>query len=464
MSKTSTDVVVGDIDNNPHCPHGPTVLFSKASQEGVTRYFACSACRDRKNCKFYVLEDQRDKYNKAAWDKEIANFKKDVHHRQMYINYHKTLQSSSVRWFCNNCNKLSCEEEPKHLSHSVVKYLSLSDLEHPSKILPPLDDSKKEAQYHFSDLSVRDILRIFMRLGYRNVICIGAPRIHECIKNNHPNLSSILLDIDKRYHNFSSPLEYCWYNMFNHHFFFTEAKDVFETFLQTDRGKGMVLITDPPFGGRTEMLSATFKRINEDYKRLNKTESNLPMFWIYPYFMEPQIVNYMPDFAMSDYKVDYENHCSFQNSRRGKIQGSPIRIFTNVNLSLIELPPNEYRFCNKCSKWVGKENKHCDSCGACTSKNGETYVHCYLCNRCVKPAWVHCQQCNRCAQLGHTCSTINFSKDCFYCKERGHKQADCPLLSSDKKPVKKGTTKSGKQKKRKPSERCNKLKKKLKQQ
>lgn len=36
-------------------------------------------------------------------------------------------------------------------------------------------------------------------------------------------------------------------------------------------------------------------------------------FWIFPYFMESQIVSNLPSLAMLDYKVEYTNHSQFQN-------------------------------------------------------------------------------------------------------------------------------------------------------
>lgn len=65
------------------------------------------------------------------------------------------------------------------------------------------------------------------------MICIGTPRIHEFILDQCPHMSSILLDFDSRYHNFYGPLEFCWYNVFNNHFFLPEAREVFENFIQS---------------------------------------------------------------------------------------------------------------------------------------------------------------------------------------------------------------------------------------
>merc|ERR1712106_681357 len=59
--------------------------------------------------------------------------------------------------------------------------------------------------------------------------------------------------------------------------------------------------------------------------------------------------------------------------------GSPVRLFTSIPLSLLELPSREgYRLCGECRVWVAQENTHCDQCGVCTSKDGRTYMHCKL--------------------------------------------------------------------------------------
>lgn len=93
----------------------------------------------------------------------------------------------------------------------------------------------------------------------------------------------------------------------------------------------MVLITDPPFGGRIEMLAHTIQAINDLYRSLNRIERDLPVMWAFPYFMEPQLLNHLPNYRMLDYKVDYDNHPLFQDGNKGRKFGSPVRIFTNIN-------------------------------------------------------------------------------------------------------------------------------------
>jgi hypothetical protein len=47
---------------------------------------------------------------------------------------------------------------------------------------------------------------------------------------------------------------------------------------------------------------------------------------------------------------------------------SPVRIFTNIPLTRFLLPEEQYRFCEKCNKFVASLNIHCGKCNACTSK------------------------------------------------------------------------------------------------
>lgn len=86
---------------------------------------------------------------------------------------------------------------------------------------------------------------------------------------------------------------------------------------------------DPPFGGRVEPLAQTINTISTTYKKLNKFQEELAIFLIFPYFMEPQILNSLPNFFMLDYKVDYDNHPLFKGD--AKKLGSIVRIFTNIN-------------------------------------------------------------------------------------------------------------------------------------
>ncbi|PVD19581.1 hypothetical protein C0Q70_20071 [Pomacea canaliculata] len=64
----------------------------------------------------------------------------------------------------------------------------------------------------------------------------------------------------------------CLYNMFNHYFFDSKGESIFLSFLH-DGGKGVVLVSDPPFGGMVEPLVATFRKIEQSWQRNVETGS-----------------------------------------------------------------------------------------------------------------------------------------------------------------------------------------------
>lgn len=58
-------------------------------------------------------------------------------------------------------------DENGHTSHSLLQNVSDYQLEHPSEILKPLDNPKKEAQYLFSKQSTKCIVDFFKGLNYK---------------------------------------------------------------------------------------------------------------------------------------------------------------------------------------------------------------------------------------------------------------------------------------------------------
>lgn len=263
---------------------------------------------------------------------------------------------------------------------------------------------------------------------------MGAPRLHEFLKENFQKwkIQSILLDFDERFHMFYRSdvnAEFLHYNMFNNYFFGGEqARRRFEAFLRhLSENDRCCLFTDPPFGCRTEVLAYTLDSISKLYKQVNNFQLILPIIWVFPYYMENYVQTSMPSMEMLDYKINYTNHTTYHAGEKGRKQGSPVRIYTNIPLHLIELPASEgYRFCVHCKRWVANENLHCSTCRKCPSKNGDTYVHCNLCAVCVKPNYKHCQNCGRCTQkLEHSCLNYQKNLTCAICRVKGHNEMNC---------------------------------------
>ncbi|XP_040274953.1 rRNA N6-adenosine-methyltransferase ZCCHC4 isoform X2 [Bufo bufo] len=439
LQSEGIQVLLGDQSRGhpPCCPHGPALLFVKVSRgkEQGRRFYACSACRDRKDCRFFQWADEkisqarllaREEYNRSC--------QPPMTHQQYMTRFQEfILLPLAKRKFCRDCQQLLLEGDwQEHSGHRVLGDVAISHLKTPSQLLRPLENKRSNAQYLFSDRSCTFLLDTITSLGNTRVLCVGTPRLHEWIKskspeNSKPKVKSLLLDIDFRYSQFYGKEEFCHYNMFNHHFFGGEASQkICQKFLQEDNGRGVIMVTDPPFGGLVEPLAFSFNKIRDMWKTTSAKE--LPIFWIFPYFFETRILQCFPDFSMLDYQVDYDNHTLFKHGKTGRKQ-SPVRIFTNISPESIVLPASEgYRFCSICKRCVSSENRHCETCTSCTSKDGRAWKHCHLCNRCVKPSWTHCSSCGRCALEGHSCGSK--VEGCFLCGDKDHKRSSCPRHKS----------------------------------
>ncbi|XP_076856069.1 rRNA N(6)-adenosine-methyltransferase ZCCHC4 [Brachyhypopomus gauderio] len=431
------EVIVQSEDDKtaPQCPHGPTVLF-QVTCEGTRngrRFYACSACRDRKECNFFQWENEKISEAKLLAREQHNSSKRPRCTHAEYCARFREFVSLPLdqKRFCVDCQILLLPEEwSEHASHQALNDdITVARLRRPSLLLCPLENKKSNAQYLFADRSCHFLLDVLSGLGFQKILCVGTPRLHEMIKMRSTErtdaMRSLLLDIDFRYSQFYGKDEFCHYNMFNHHFFNgEEAYRVFLDFL-TEGGAKAVMVADPPFGGLVKLLGDTFSKISETWRQLQGTASDvseMPMIWIFPYFFEARILDCFPSFTMLDYQVDYDNHPLYKHGTSGRKQ-SPVRLFTNLCPKDIILPPEEgYRFCSICNRYVSAENRHCPECDACTSKNGRGWKHCSQCGKCVKPSWQHCSPCDRCVLPGHQCGQTG----CYHCGSPGHKHRACP--------------------------------------
>ncbi|XP_028285367.1 rRNA N(6)-adenosine-methyltransferase ZCCHC4 [Parambassis ranga] len=421
----------------PRCPHGPTLLFEKVCKGGDQgrRFYACSACRDRKDCNFFQWEDEKVSEARQLARETENRSKQPPFTQQEYCNRFRgfTSLAPDEKKFCQDCQILLLPGE--HSAHSAHRTtpITIAQLRRPSVLLRPLDNKKSNAQYLFTDRSATFLLDTLAGLGYTKVLCVGTPRLQELIrlrnleKKNEP-MKSLLLDIDFRYAQFYSQDEFCHYNMFNHHFFGGEAPStILKAFLT---GEKVVMVADPPFGGLVKPLANSFSLISQTWRKLQSSDSSnvdMPMIWIFPYFFEPRILECLPSFTMLDYQVDYDNHPLYKHGKTGRKQ-SPVRLFTNISARDIILPKEEgYRFCSVCERYVWSLNKHCAKCNVCPSKDGREWKHCSVCEKCVKPSWKHCQSCGRCALPDHPCGQGTGKEGCFNCGSLEHRRKFCPL-------------------------------------
>jgi hypothetical protein len=218
--------------------------------------------------------------------------------------------------------------------------------------------------------------------------------------------------------------------MFNNHLF--ESPNHFNTFIKKTRNN-LLIIIDPPYGGLVKLIANTLNNIKEQFK--NDIDISILLF--YPYFTENWICKWLPTLKMIDFKVSYNNHKKYCNSKSNDDQkkGSPARIFTNIEPNKIDLKSvdeRSYYFCADCQKYTFTINKHCFKCKKCPSKvilnvlnvlsfyflifflcfkDGGRYKHCDLCNRCFKNTFKHCLECNSC-HLESTKDDDNINNKC----------------------------------------------------
>ncbi|XP_058526234.1 rRNA N6-adenosine-methyltransferase ZCCHC4 isoform X4 [Ochotona princeps] len=344
----------------PLCPHGPTLLFVKVIQgkEETRRFYACSACRDRKDCNFFQWEDEKlSPARLAAREAHHRRFLPPLSRTQCVDRYLKFIALPlTERKFCQSCQQLLLLEDwDKHREHQVLGDISVSQLRRPSRLLYPLENKKTNAQYLFAERSCQFLVDLLSTLGFRRVLCVGTPRLHELIRltassDNKSNMKSLLLDIDFRYSQFYMEDSFCHYNMFNHHFF--DGKVDYDNHALYKHGKT----------GRKQSPVRIFTNIPPS-KIILPTEEG--------YRFCPLCQRY----------VSVENqHCEH---------------------------------CNSCPSKDGRKWNHCFLCNKCVKPS---WIHCSTCSHCAVPDH-SCEGpkvgCFICGELDHkrsNCPNISASK------------------------------------------------------
>ncbi|XP_030387265.1 rRNA N6-adenosine-methyltransferase ZCCHC4 [Scaptodrosophila lebanonensis] len=377
-SDTKLQVEIEDEDKkHPTCPHGPMILFYRETPNDG--YYSCSAHRDSKLCHFRIPA--------TSWQAQNLTY------------------------------------TPKERDYPLTRSVKSAD---PTNYLSALSKEEAHAQYFFDEKALRFFVNQCRVLKISKVVCIGAPRLHFYLRKE-PNMCSFLLDLDERFAAHLSPQEFCLYNMCNNHFFY--SRQPFEQFLKCNANERVLVMTDPPFGCRTELIANTLRCLTILHNRLNcMPHTPLPIFWVYPYYNVNHIKQDMPEMEMCDYKINYTNHTRYTDvGVASRTYGSPVRLFSNVPQQLLQLPTEEaYKYCTKCKRYTAAENLHCIRCETCPSQNGQTYRHCEHCGVCVKPNYVHCFNCRRCSQReNHDCAVYQSMQRCWICREKGHIETKC---------------------------------------
>src|SRR5262249_55412972 len=88
-----------------------------------------------------------------------------------------------------------------HTGHSLVSHVNDEQLAQPSRLLTPLTNNHAEAQFFFTPSVVGLVLTTAKRLGYRSILCVGTPRVHEAVNSDRRfrTMKSFLVDYDYRF-------------------------------------------------------------------------------------------------------------------------------------------------------------------------------------------------------------------------------------------------------------------------
>lgn len=116
---------------------GPMLLFQRSSDKGK-KFFACSACRDRKLCQAYILQ--------TDWEKDLSKGPKEQKESQLLFRsrqlnnvresvVEKHVSSPEDRNFCHSCLELFSENKLQHLNHKITKGVSDVLLQKPSQVI-----------------------------------------------------------------------------------------------------------------------------------------------------------------------------------------------------------------------------------------------------------------------------------------------------------------------------------------
>ncbi|CAI4231767.1 unnamed protein product [Auanema sp. JU1783] len=387
------------IEQIPSCSHGPCLLFGVKKQgEIVRKFFACAVYRENPEECAYKCELREDGslgmpencpplpfpgQQKPKWDYGVIPKKL------------KTISLHAELLYCRLCDDVF---EGKH--RCPCEPVTRKQLKNPSKLLESLESQTGEAQYFFSDDALSVMTAAIKNAKIDGVLCIGAPRLFETLKNDKEDKKHIfMLDFDRRYAHFYQSLQYAQYSMLVDHFFDPKAEQKLNNFFA--KCSSLLIVCDPPFGVILDPLVESIKKNIARYMAARKgKKSKVNTAYIVPFFLDKHIMRLDPSFWLCDYRVTYDNHKNFSKSKR-----TSVRIISDLDKNVFDLKDVPgYHFCDMCEIYVSDDNHHCYMCMKCVSRDGSKYVHCDRCMRCVKEMYNHCRLCERCHPMSRGCT------------------------------------------------------------
>lgn len=154
------DVICDNISNNPQCYHGmfqkiantscinlffqigPTLRFRRRG-DSESDYFACSACRDRKECSFYLkVKDQNSQKSLRGIRERRKIVRKISKFRYMKLRKLLKTLAKKRRGFCYSCCELFDASKKMHEDCVTILSLSKKQINQPTTIGPPKDNNK----------------------------------------------------------------------------------------------------------------------------------------------------------------------------------------------------------------------------------------------------------------------------------------------------------------------------------
>lgn len=87
QKSSPVEVVVEDVTTHPLCLHGPTLLFS--TNKG--RYYACSSCRNKKECTIHITEEDWLKESVRTRNEKYFNLIQKIDKNAAWKNYNEVI-------------------------------------------------------------------------------------------------------------------------------------------------------------------------------------------------------------------------------------------------------------------------------------------------------------------------------------------------------------------------------------
>jgi hypothetical protein len=408
------------------CDHGPAVLLATKGIGGaeVQWNWACSFSRDGSECAFQSQKasaadiEAYETYKSSPAD--IAKYLCAEQTKPVKVWRKKKPEMLTMGSFCVTCGELCAADADTHRAQEC-KIVAAGEWQKPTDLLVERSERKSYAQFFFSADTVQNVDHWVNKcMGAKRVVCMGCPRLHEHFLQSPDGINSLLLDLDGRLSQFySAPSARTFhrFNMNNCRFLDSDSDAENLALLHAVFARCDLVLIDPPFGVRVELLANTLAIASAAAKR------TVPLMLFLPSFHKPRVVSEFAAFGsrmrMLDFEVGYlDNPFHQKRLRRGKArrsqaseqagQRSPVRIFTDAAPLSQFLPPAavaaQYTECAPCEKFVHRRNQHCAQCGDCVATDLEPYAHCDDCGRCNKAAYRHCEKCGTCvAPDTHPC-------------------------------------------------------------